>query len=200
MVHYVAGQKYLVIALPILLLITAGSVCTYPFFFFFFPSSLMSICNPLGYDRPECLYIHDQAWPKAPYLYTLLNEADVIQDGIQVQDTYPTLFQRLFDSKLIKIMACSIWWDSPSSGSLLLGGVDTAKFSGDLITIPIVKENGSYQHLKVVLSDSKLSGVRRPRDPSQFSKRAPINVFFATRCCHLPPPPPLGWFMRFRML
>lgn len=109
-----------------------------------------------------------------------LNEANVIQDGKQVQDTYPTLFERLFSSKLIKIMACSICWENPTSSSLLFGGVDTAKFSGDLITIPIVKENGRYQHLKVELSDLKLPGVRRSQDPSQLSKRLPINVFFDT--------------------
>lgn len=103
-----------------------------------------------------------------------LNEANVIQDGKQVQDTYPTLFERLFRSKLIKIMAFSIWWDNPSSGTLLFGGVDTAKFSGNLLTIPIVKENGRYQHLKVQLSDIKLPGVTRSHEPS------PINVFFDT--------------------
>lgn len=109
-----------------------------------------------------------------------LNEANVIQDGKQVLDTYPTLFERLFNSKFIKIMACSIWWDNPSSGSLLFGGVDTAKFSGDLITIPIVKENGRYQHLKVELSDLKLPGVSRSPDPSQSPKRASISLFFDT--------------------
>lgn len=109
-----------------------------------------------------------------------LNEANAIKDGKQVQDTYPTLFEQLLSSKLIKIMACSIWWDNPSSGSLLFGGVDTAKFSGDLITIPIVKENGRYQHLKVKLSDLKLPGVHRSQDPSQFPKRLPISVFFDT--------------------
>lgn len=109
-----------------------------------------------------------------------LNEANVVQDGKQVQDTYPTLFERLFNSKFIKIMACSIWWDNPSSGSLLFGGVDTAKFSGDLITIPIVKENGRYQHLKVELSGLKLPRVSRSPGPSQSPKRASINLFFDT--------------------
>lgn len=109
-----------------------------------------------------------------------LNEANVIQDGKQMQDTYPTLFERLFSSRLIKIMASSIWWDNPSSGSLLFGGVDTAKFSGNLITVPIVKQNGRYQHLKVKLSDVELPGVSRSHDPSEFTKRGPIVVFFDT--------------------
>lgn len=109
-----------------------------------------------------------------------LNEANIIQDGKQMQDTYPTLFERLFSSKLIKIMASSIWWDNPNSGSLLFGGVDTAKFSGNLITVPIVKEHGRYQHLKVELSDIKLPGVSRSHDPSEMTKRGPIIVFFDT--------------------
>lgn len=30
----------------------------------------MSMCNPMGYDRPECLYIHNLVRPGAPYLFT----------------------------------------------------------------------------------------------------------------------------------
>lgn len=109
-----------------------------------------------------------------------LNEANVMHDGKQMQDTYPTLFERLLSSKLIKIMASSIWWDNPNSGSLLFGGVDTAKFSGNLIAVPIVKENGRYQHLKVELSDVRLPGISRSDDPSDIIKRVPITVFFDT--------------------
>lgn len=109
-----------------------------------------------------------------------LNEANVIQDGKQMQDPYPTLFERLVSSKFIKIMTSSIWWDNPNSGTLLFGGVDTAKFSGNLIAVPIVKENGRYQHLKVELSDVKLPGISRSNDPSESIKRGPIIVFFDT--------------------
>lgn len=111
--------------------------------------------------------------------YTL-NEANFIQDGQQMQETYPPLFELLFRSKWIKIMASSIWWDNPNSGSLLFGGVDTANFSGNLITIPIVKESGRYQHLKVELNDIKLPSVRRSHEPSEPTKKGPINVFFDT--------------------
>ena len=31
-------------------------------FFFFFSSSLMSICNPLGYDRPNVFLLYSLAW------------------------------------------------------------------------------------------------------------------------------------------
>ena len=41
---------------------------TYSSSLHFFPPCFMTIYNPLGYDRPECLYLHDQAWPNAPYL------------------------------------------------------------------------------------------------------------------------------------
>lgn len=109
-----------------------------------------------------------------------LNEANVIQNGKKMQDTYPTLFERLFSSKLIKIMACSVWWDNPNSGTLLFGGVDTAKFSGNLITAPIVKEHGRYQHLKVKLSYIKLPGVIRSHERTEIVKRGPITVFFDT--------------------
>ena len=38
--------------------------------FFFFNSCFMSMCNPMGYDRPTpCFYIH--AWPEAPYFITV---------------------------------------------------------------------------------------------------------------------------------
>lgn len=58
--------------------------------------------------------------------------------------------------------------------------MDTTKFSGNLITIPIVKESGRYQHLEVELSGIKLPSVRRSHDPSEPTKRRPINIFFDT--------------------
>lgn len=109
-----------------------------------------------------------------------LNEANFTQDEKQMQDPYPTFFERLFSSESIKIMASSIWWDNSNSGILLFGGVDTTKFSGNLIGVPIVKENGRYQHLKVELRDVKLPDISRSNDSSQIMKRDPIIVFFDT--------------------
>ena len=50
-------------------------------FFSFFPSCFMFIYNPLGYDRPERLYIHDLARLDTPYLsISALSRRVIIRD------------------------------------------------------------------------------------------------------------------------
>ena len=57
--------------------------------------------------------------------------------------SYPTIPQILFDRRLIKVKAFSLWLGgaSQSSGSLLFGGVDTAKLQGKFVTLPIRVKN-----------------------------------------------------------
>lgn len=63
------------------------------------------------------------------------NEATVQQGGQQ----YPNLPQRLVDDGHIQTMAYSLWLNDlhAATGSILFGGIDTAKFAGDLVTVPI---------------------------------------------------------------
>lgn len=59
----------------------------------------------------------------------------------------------------IKSAAYSLWLNDrhASNGSILFGGVDTAKYKGELETLPIVSESGSYTGLQVALSGLNIS-------------------------------------------
>ncbi|QSZ36440.1 hypothetical protein DSL72_006319 [Monilinia vaccinii-corymbosi] len=53
--------------------------------------------------------------------------------------TYPNLPNALVSSGLIKTNAYSLWLDDidASSGSILFGGIDTAKYTGDLVSVDV---------------------------------------------------------------
>lgn len=52
---------------------------------------------------------------------------------------YPTMVQNMVSQKLINTQAYSLWLDDlqASTGSVLFGGVDTAKYMGSLATLPV---------------------------------------------------------------
>ncbi|KIX94220.1 uncharacterized protein Z520_09930 [Fonsecaea multimorphosa CBS 102226] len=53
--------------------------------------------------------------------------------------TYPTVINVLKNEGLINVLAYSLWLNDPdaNTGSILFGGVDTEKYHGDLISLPI---------------------------------------------------------------
>jgi hypothetical protein len=73
--------------------------------------------------------------------YTI-NEVQVNRAG---GDPYANLPQLLKDNGDINSNAYSLWLNDldASTGSILFGGVDTAKYSGTLATLPIIPESGN---------------------------------------------------------
>lgn len=72
-----------------------------------------------------------------------------------MDDPYPNLPQLLVDNKLINSNAYSLWLNDldASTGSILFGGVDTAKFQGQLQTLPIIPQaNGQYSEFIIALT------------------------------------------------
>ncbi|KAI9717114.1 MAG: hypothetical protein M1828_007447 [Chrysothrix sp. TS-e1954] len=59
--------------------------------------------------------------------------------------TYPTLLQALVKAGKINSQAYSLWLDDleAETGTILLGGVDSDKYVGDLITLPVQRDAGS---------------------------------------------------------
>ncbi|PSN68498.1 candidapepsin-4 precursor [Corynespora cassiicola Philippines] len=72
--------------------------------------------------------------------YTI-NEVQVNRAGGQ---PYPNLPQKLADDGDINVNAYSLWLNDldASTGSILFGGVDSAKYSGTLSRLPIIPERG----------------------------------------------------------
>lgn len=83
--------------------------------------------------------------------YTI-NEVQVNRFGL---DAYPNLPQKLKDDGTISSVAYSLWLNDldASTGSILFGGVDTDKFSGQLSTLPIIPDAGVYAEFIIALTD-----------------------------------------------
>ncbi|KXT06557.1 hypothetical protein AC579_6721 [Pseudocercospora musae] len=90
------------------------------------------------------------------------NEVQVAYGG----KTYANLPVSLRDQKYINTLAYSFWLNDlmAEEGELLFGGVDTAKYTGDLVSLPIIAEKGVYREFTVELTAVGLSG-----DAEEFS-------------------------------
>ncbi|KAJ1335138.1 candidapepsin [Microdochium nivale] len=74
--------------------------------------------------------------------------------------SYENLPARLASSGAIASSAYSLWLNDLSSntGSVLFGGVDTAKYSGTLATLPIQPNAGVYNQVKITLTGVAFNG------------------------------------------
>ena len=79
-----------------------------------------------------------------------------IQEALQASnnETYPNTPFAMVQQGLIESPAYSLYLNdlNSSTGSILFGGVDTAKYSGTLQSVPIVPLNGSYQRFLITLN------------------------------------------------
>lgn len=86
--------------------------------------------------------------------------SDEVQSLYAGDDTYPNLPLALVNAGAINSAAYSLWLNDldASTGQILFGGVDSAKYEGDLVTVPVLKESGSYYDLVVALSGVSYDG------------------------------------------
>jgi hypothetical protein len=75
---------------------------------------------------------------------------------------YPNVPWHLVQNEDINTNAYSLWLNdlSASTGSILFGGINTAKFQGELYTLPIIPENGVYAEFVIVLTDVGANGAK----------------------------------------
>jgi len=67
---------------------------------------------------------------------------------------YPNIPQNLADEGIIATNAYSLWLNDLDAnlGSILFGGVDRAKYMGELQTLPIIKTQGEYLEFTIALT------------------------------------------------
>ena len=72
--------------------------------------------------------------------------------------SYANLPQAMTNAGLIKSNAYSLWLDDleANTGSIIFGGVDTEKYTGQLQTLPIQKEFGQYAEFIISLSNMSI--------------------------------------------
>ncbi|EXJ79899.1 hypothetical protein A1O3_08184 [Capronia epimyces CBS 606.96] len=86
------------------------------------------------------------------------NEVQVNRAGL---DSYPNLPEALVNAGKIASNAYSLWLNDldASTGQILFGGVNTAKYEGDLATVPIIQSYGGYYELLVALTGVSIAGT-----------------------------------------
>ena len=86
-----------------------------------------------------------------------LNEVQVNRAGLQ---PYANLPVALVNNEFIESAAYSVWLNDldASTGTILFGGVNTAKYQGDLSTMPILETYGGYYQLVVALTGLTVGG------------------------------------------
>ena len=96
-----------------------------------------------------------------------INEVQVNRAGLQ---PYPNLPVALVDGGQIQSNAYSVWLNDldASTGTILFGGVNAAKYQGDLRTMPILQTYGNYYQIVVALTGLTVSGnkIRSDNLPS----------------------------------
>lgn len=86
----------------------------------------------------------------------LSNEGEVIRNN---KKAYANLPQALVDAKFIQANVYSLWLDDlqASTGSILFGGVDTDKYTGQLNSLPTQKDTNQYRNFIVTLTSLSLT-------------------------------------------
>ncbi|KAG5968153.1 hypothetical protein E4U58_001970 [Claviceps cyperi] len=79
------------------------------------------------------------------------NEVQVLLNG---ENTYPNLPAKLHAQGLTSSNSCSLWLNDIESdeGSILFGGVDTSRFKGNLVGVPIQKIGDVYRQFTVTMT------------------------------------------------
>ena len=85
--------------------------------------------------------------------------ADEAQVNTASSKPYANLPQAMANAGLIKSNAYSLWLDDleANTGSIIFGGVDTDKYTGQLQTLPIQKEFNEYAELIITLSSVSIN-------------------------------------------
>ena len=80
--------------------------------------------------------------------------------------SYANLPQAMVNNGLIQSNAYSLWLNdlNANTGSILFGGVDTAKYIGPLHSVPIQKIYGTYAAFLITLTSMSLSGSKNNKN------------------------------------
>jgi hypothetical protein len=113
-----------------------------------------------------------------------------VQVGRYGQDAYPNLPRAMVDQGLIKSNAYSLWLNDLESntGSILFGGVNTAKYVGELQTLPIQKVNGGYSEFVIALTGVAFESDSHHRTYSSDALPAAVLLDSGSSLTYLPDP------------
>lgn len=113
-----------------------------------------------------------------------------VQAGRNGQPGYANLPKAMVQKGLTKSTAYSLWLNDlvANEGSILFGGVNTAKYHGTLETLPIQKVNGLYSEFIIALTGVTISSSSKTRKYSSGSLPAAVLLDSGSSLTYLPDP------------
>lgn len=111
-----------------------------------------------------------------------------IQVNRNQQSAYPNLPAAMVNAGLIQSNAYSLWLNdlNASTGQILFGGVDTAKYTGSLETVPIIKEYGAYYEFIIALTGIGIGSNSASSTTASSSLPAPVLLDSGSSLIYLP--------------
>src|SRR2546423_1866773 len=113
------------------------------------------------------------------------NEIQVNRNG---QQAYLNLPAAMVEAGLIQSNAYSLWLNDldAGTGQILFGGVNTAKYTGSLQTVPIIQEYGSYYEFIMALTGIGINSNGASGTSSASSLPAPVLLDSGSSLIYLP--------------
>ncbi|KAL3478918.1 aspartic peptidase domain-containing protein [Aspergillus californicus] len=114
-----------------------------------------------GYYATDTIEIGDAEVPQLQFGIAMTSSIDKgilgigYSTNVAARYRYPNLPELLASNNITSSNAYSLWLNrlGEDEGNVLFGGVNTAHYTGDLLTLPIIPYNGSYVHLWLTLTD-----------------------------------------------
>ncbi|KAK5722295.1 hypothetical protein LTS12_027564, partial [Elasticomyces elasticus] len=113
------------------------------------------------------------------------NEVQVDRFG---QDAYPNLPRAMVEKDLIKSNAYSLWLNDleANTGSILFGGVNKAKYLGDLETLPVQPVDGGYSEFFIALTGVAFASDSKSHSYSSSALPAAVLLDSGSSLTYLP--------------
>lgn len=114
--------------------------------------------------------------------------ANEVQVGRLGKSAYPNLPQAMVKHGLIRSNAYSLWLNdlSANTGSILFGGVNKAKYQGELETLPVQTVNGGYSEFIIALTGVSTSSDSDNHDYSSSALPAAVLLDSGSSLTYLP--------------
>ena len=111
-----------------------------------------------------------------------------VQVNRNQQTGYPNLPAAMVEAGLIQSNSFSLWLNDleAGSGQILFGGVNTAKYSGSLETVPIIQEYGAYYEFIIALTGIGIGSNGASSTSSSSSLPAPVLLDSGSSLMYLP--------------
>ncbi|KAL4786592.1 aspartic peptidase domain-containing protein [Aspergillus varians] len=137
-----------------------------------------------GYYVVDTLEIEDAELPEMQFGVAMSSNIDkgILGIGYSINvasdDVYPNLPELLVQNNITTSNAYSLWLNrlGADEGNILFGGVNTAHYTGELQTLPVVPYNNNYVHLWITLTELGVESATDNIDQSFSTRNSPPTV------------------------